>query len=61
MRGWAALALAGMLAGCKENQSFDERYDETANQIEQRAENLDAEASGPNANSAAETGRSNAP
>ncbi len=61
MRGLAALMLVWTLAGCKDNRTFDERYDETANHIEQRAANLDAEGNGVEANSAFEEGRSKAP
>lgn len=52
MRGLATLLLVGTLAGCENDRSFDKRYDETANQIEQRGAKLDAEASGVEANSA---------
>lgn len=61
MRGLAALALVGMLAGCENDRTFDKRYDETANHIEQRAAKLDAEASGAEANSATEEGRAKTP
>ncbi len=61
MRGLAALMLVGMLAGCADDRTFDERFDETANHIEQRAANLDAEANGVEANSAFEADRSKAP
>lgn len=53
MRCMAALMLVTALAGCSDDRSFDERYDDTANQIEQRGANLDAEVDGPAADAAA--------
>lgn len=54
MRGMAGLLLIATLAGCGDDRDFDQRFDETANQIEQRAANLDAEASKVQANAAVE-------
>ena len=39
----AALLVVLALAGCRDRRSFDERYSETAQNIEERARNLDAE------------------
>jgi outer membrane murein-binding lipoprotein Lpp len=41
--GLAVLLAALVLAGCRDRRSFDERYSATANNIEERARNLDAE------------------
>lgn len=41
MRGVALLLL--LLGACSREPSFDQRYSDTANEIEQRALNLDAE------------------
>ncbi len=43
--------MAGLLAGCEDNRTFDERYEATANHIEQRTAKLDEEASEVEANS----------
>ncbi len=39
----AAVLLAALLAGCDDRPTFDEQYDNTANQIEQRAAQIEAE------------------
>jgi len=61
MRGLGAFLLVGILMGCEDKRTFDERFDETANRIEERAANLDAEARGASANSTTEVGRTMAP
>ena len=61
MRGLGAFLLVGILTGCEEDRTFDEQFDETANHIEERAANLDAEAGGASANSTTEKGRTKAP
>ena len=43
MRGAMLLALLLGTAACQRERSFDERYNDTARQIEQRAGRLDAE------------------
>ncbi len=44
MRGGAAALLVVLaLAGCRDRRTFDERYSGTAQNIEERARNLDAE------------------
>ena len=43
MRGAAVLLSFLALAACGDRRSFDERYGDTANEIEQRAQRLDAE------------------
>ncbi len=40
MRGALLLALA--LVGCDDRRSFNERYDDTQRNLEERAQNLDA-------------------
>ncbi len=61
MRGLGAFLLVGILTGCEENRTFDERFDETANHIQERAANLDAEAREASASSTTEEGRAKAP
>lgn len=39
----AVLPLVLLLGACRAEPSFDERYSDTANAIEERAANLDAE------------------
>jgi hypothetical protein len=36
------LLVSLLLAGCNDRRSFDERYDDTQRNLEQRAANLDA-------------------
>ena len=57
----ALLLLVGALAGCKDNRTFDQRFNETSNHIEQRAANLDAEASGAEAGNTVEEDQPKAP
>lgn len=40
---FAFLGLLPLLAACEDRRNFDERYNHTANELEQRATNLDAE------------------
>ncbi len=51
MRGLGAFLLVGLLTGCEEDRTFDDQFDETANQIEKRAATMDAEARGDGLNS----------
>ena len=43
MRAAAVLLAVLILAGCDDRPTFDEQYDNTANQIEQRAAQIEAE------------------
>ncbi len=43
MRAAAALLLLLAAAACRQQPSFDERYKDTANEIQDRAANLDAQ------------------
>ena len=48
-RGVAVMALL-LVAGCKREPSFDDRYNATANEIEQRAARIDRELNTANMN-----------
>lgn len=39
----AALVCAGALAGCEDPRSFDERYNDTEQELQNRTRNLDQE------------------
>jgi len=39
----AIVCLIGLLAGCEDRRSFDERYDETANEIQDRTERIETD------------------
>lgn len=43
MRALALLPLLLSLTACEDRRSFDDRYDDTAKDIEQRAQRIDAE------------------
>ncbi len=43
MRAAVFLLAALILSGCDDRPTFDEQYDNTANQIEQRAAQIEAE------------------
>jgi len=55
MRRWAIMLLALALApgACRNRPSFDERYQDTANTIDERARTLDAELNQAEADNAA--------
>lgn len=46
MRLLLAILAVSLLSACHERRSFDDRYNSTANEIEQRAAALDNQASG---------------
>ncbi len=52
MRVAAFLLAALSLPGCDDRPTFDEQYDNTANQIEQRAAQIEAELNAAEAKSA---------
>ena len=42
MRWILSVAAAVLIAGCSDERNFDERYDDTANEISSRAQSIDA-------------------